>query len=268
MDNKNYAVLVDSDNIACKYIEGIIEELSNFGNTPVRRVYGDFNNKNEWKDTCLTYSFKQMHQFNYTIGKSATDATMIIDAMDLLYKESYLDGFVIVSSDSDFTGLCQRLREANKEVIGMGEKKTPASIISACSSFKYLENLIKNESSEDEPKSIKDISFKIEGIISENNGSISVSRLKEKLVKLQPDFDEKNYGYNQMKKLLEAIGLKIENRSGTAYVSVKDYENKLNKEKKHVSELIIDFIKKSKDQNVNLGQIQKHLLEKKLITKI
>jgi uncharacterized LabA/DUF88 family protein len=142
MDDKRIAVLIDADNVSKKYIQNILDEASNYGTPTYKRIYGDWTSAkmNSWKDVLLARSVIPMQQYSYTTGKNATDAALIIDAMDILYS-GRVDGFCIVSSDSDFTRLASRLREAGMLVIGMGEKKTPEPFRMACDKFKYLEML-------------------------------------------------------------------------------------------------------------------------------
>ena len=134
------AVLIDADNVSDKYIKYILDELSNDGTTTYKRIYGDFTKSalGSWKNVLLDNSITPVQQYGYTTGKNATDSAMIIDAMDVLYT-GRCDGFVIVSSDSDFTRLAIRLREAGMKVIGMGEKKTPQPFIASCDKFVYIE---------------------------------------------------------------------------------------------------------------------------------
>ena len=136
------AVLIDADNVSDKYIKYIFDEISNLGMPTFKRIYGDWTKPQlgSWKTVLLNYSITPIQQYSYTTGKNATDAALIIDAMDILYSNN-VDGFCIVSSDSDFTRLATRLREAGMYVVGMGEKKTPTPFISACEKFKYLEVL-------------------------------------------------------------------------------------------------------------------------------
>ena len=140
--DKKIAVLIDADNVSDKYIKYIFDEISNHGTPTYKRIYGDWTKPQlaPWKTVLLNYSITPIQQFSYTTGKNATDAALIIDAMDILYSNN-VDGFCIVSSDSDFTKLAARLREAGMYVIGMGEKKTPSPFIAACEKFKYLEVL-------------------------------------------------------------------------------------------------------------------------------
>ena len=145
MEDKKLALLIDSDNVSYKYLNGIFDELSNYGTVTYRRIYGDFTSQAnaKWSEKLLEKSIIPIQQFSNTHGKNATDSALILDAMDLLYT-SNVDGFCIVSSDSDFTRLASRLRESGKTVIGMGESKTPASFRSACTVFTELENLLQN----------------------------------------------------------------------------------------------------------------------------
>ncbi|OUN47189.1 hypothetical protein B5G20_04220 [Collinsella sp. An7] len=137
-----FAILIDADNIAPKYIKIILDEVSNLGIATYKRIYGDWTSQRlmSWKGVLLENSIIPMQQYSYTYGKSSTDSAMIIDAMDILYS-GHVDGFAIVSSDSDFTRLAARLRESGMQVIGMGEQKTPEPFISACNQFKYLDLL-------------------------------------------------------------------------------------------------------------------------------
>ncbi|MDI3486717.1 MAG: hypothetical protein PWQ50_1937 [Methanolobus sp.] len=130
------AVLIDADNAQPSIIEGLMDEIAIYGIASVKRIYGDWTSPNlvSWKESLLDHSIQPIQQFAYTTGKNATDSSLIIDAMDLLYTEK-LDGFCIVSSDSDFTRLSQRIRESGLKVYGFGEKKTPVAFISACDKF-------------------------------------------------------------------------------------------------------------------------------------
>ena len=136
MDDKRYAVLIDSDNISSKYISDILDEMTKYGVITYKRIYGDWTSTqaNKWKKELMENSITPIQQFRNTVGKNATDSTLIIDAMDILYTNN-VDGFCIVSSDGDFTRLASRLRESGMDVIGMGENKTPRSFRAACSVF-------------------------------------------------------------------------------------------------------------------------------------
>ena len=136
-NDRRIAVLIDADNVSGKYVKAILDEISNHGIPTYKRIYGDWTKPQlaSWKNVLLNYSITPIQQYSYTVGKNATDAALIIDAMDILYSNN-VEGFCIVSSDSDFTKLAARLRESGMYVVGMGEKKTPASFISACEMFK------------------------------------------------------------------------------------------------------------------------------------
>ena len=146
MEEKKFAVLIDSDNVSSKYVKIIIDEITNIGIPTIKRIYGDWTSgKTHWKNVLLDYALTPMQQYAYTSGKNSTDSAMIIDAMDILYTGD-VDGFCIASSDSDFTKLATRLREAGKIVIGMGEKHTPQPFVKACSQFKYIDLIAANQS--------------------------------------------------------------------------------------------------------------------------
>jgi uncharacterized LabA/DUF88 family protein len=141
---KKLAVLIDGDNIPSAYVKEMLEEIAKYGNPTIKRIYGDWTRPGltKWKDILLEHAITPIQQYGYTVGKNATDSAMIIDAMDLLYSGK-VDGFFIISSDSDFTRLATRLREAGMAVYGMGEKKTPKPFIVACDKFIYIEILKK-----------------------------------------------------------------------------------------------------------------------------
>lgn len=216
--DKRIAVLIDADNVSDKYIKYIIDEISNHGTPTYKRIYGDWTKPQlaPWKNVLLNYSITPIQQYNYTTGKNSTDAALIIDAMDILYSNN-VDGFCIVSSDSDFTKLAARLREAGMYVIGMGEKKTPTPFIAACEKFKYLEVLasmaskpteitgIKEAQKQEEPKvgtiSIDKLIEVIKTIINEisdEDGWAFLGELGSTLNKRYPDFDTRNYGYTKL----------------------------------------------------------------------
>ena len=151
--DKKFAVLIDADNISDKYIKIILDEISNDGIATYKRIYGDWTKPalNSWKNVLLDNSITPIQQYGYTVGKNSTDSSLIIDAMDILYTDK-VDGFCIVSSDSDFTRLAARLRESAMEVVGMGERKTPKPFIAACNRFKYLDILYETATAQKQPK--------------------------------------------------------------------------------------------------------------------
>lgn len=146
MDDKKIAVLIDAENVSGKYIKLILDEVSNYGSATYKRLYGDFQTPSvrAWMKNLRDYAITPVFQYNYTQGKNASDSALIIDAMDILYSGN-VDGFCIVTSDSDFTKLVLRLRESGMTVIGMGERKTPNAFVSACETFKFLDILLNDE---------------------------------------------------------------------------------------------------------------------------
>lgn len=215
------AVLIDADNVSEKYVKVIFDEINNHGFATYKRIYGDWTKPQlgQWKNVLLNYSISPIQQYAYTTGKNATDASLIIDAMDILYSQN-VDGFVLVSSDSDFTRLASRLREAGKYVMGMGEKKTPPAFISACEKFKYLEVLLeaatpkkeKAESKEDKTQPIgpklKELIDVLKTIIEENSDDDGWSFMGEVgsiLSKRMPEFDTRNYGFHKLTPLVSSL---------------------------------------------------------------
>lgn len=165
MEEKRFAVLIDADNVSSKYIKYIMDEIADYGIATYKRIYGDWTRPNgaAWKDVLLENSVTPVQQYNYTTGKNATDSAMIIDAMDILYSGN-VDGYCIVSSDSDFTKLASRLRESGMTVVGMGERKTPKPFIAACNQFKYLDVLAESEKKSMEIEAIQNGRPKGKGI--------------------------------------------------------------------------------------------------------
>ncbi|MDO4187616.1 MAG: NYN domain-containing protein [Lachnospiraceae bacterium] len=227
MDNKDLrlAVLIDSENISTKYMKCIFDEISNYGITTYKRAYGDWTSSRlgGWKEIFLKYAITPIQQYSYTQGKNSTDSAMIIDAMDILYSGK-VDGFCILSSDSDFTRLAGRLREAGMLVIGMGEKKTVEAFRTACSVFKYLEVLMADgeEDEDDDTLSRQDIEESVRKIITDNNAmerETTVGEIGSKLSNRHADFDVRNYGYSKLSKFLESLnGISI-SFDGTSVVA-------------------------------------------------
>jgi len=223
------AVLIDADNVPYANIQGMLEEISKYGTPTFKRIYADWTKPtvSGWKKVLLEHSITPVHQYSYTSGKNATDSSMIIDAMDILYT-GRVDGFCIVSSDSDFTRLASRLREAGMKVFGLGEKKTPISFISACDKFIYVEILNKTEDpvrsdypkekSGKNPEKVKEVETigKIDSKlvklitesindIAEEDGWVFLGDLGNLILKKQPDFDPRNYGYKKLVPLIRNI---------------------------------------------------------------
>ena len=213
-EDRRLAVLIDADNVSKKYIRAILEEVSNFGAATYKRIYGDWTRNNGWKDVLLENSIIPIQQYSYTTGKNATDSAMIIDAMDILYS-GHVDGFCLVSSDSDFTRLAARLREAGMVVIGMGENKTPNAFRKACNIFRILEVIsgeqdTRENSTGDREKTQVTPAAEIEAsvckIIMENTDSgkeTQIGEIGSKLNLLYPDFDVRNYGYSKLTTFLK-----------------------------------------------------------------
>lgn len=206
------AVLIDSDNVSSKYAPVIFNELETYGFASYRRIYGNWSKNNGWnEEVLLENSITPIQQFNYTTGKNSTDMTMVIDAMDILYSGN-VDGFCLVTSDSDFTRLAMRLREANMYVIGMGESKTPTALTKACNKFIRL-NLISEQalsaasgdiadgSKANTVTSISEIEDAIIAIVNENenNGKPTyMGEIGSRLNSRFTDFDVRNYGYTKL----------------------------------------------------------------------
>lgn len=221
--NVNFAVLIDGDNIPSAHVKEMMEEIAKYGNPTIKRIYGDWTKPHlsRWKNLLLENAINPVQQYSYTTGKNATDSAMIIDAMDILYSQK-VDGFCIVSSDSDFTRLATRLREAGMVVLGIGERKTPNPFIVACDKFIYVE-ILKNKGSqkessdqkltEDEGKvSIDPISQKEINLIqksisdlSDEDGWAYLGDVGNLIQKKQPNFDSRNYGFEKLTALIRSL---------------------------------------------------------------
>src|ERR1017187_407679 len=205
LKNQKIALLVDGDNASSKIIDLILEEASKYGKVTIRRVYGDWTTQlmNHWKNLLNEMAFNPIQKFSYTTGKNSTDSALIIDAMDILH-DNVVDGFCIVSSDSDYTGLAKRIREAGIFVMGIGEEKTPNAFVKSCEIFTYVENLEpKTERPEKKeavkrhteklPINIRLINKAFDMSINESNEAY-ISTLGINLRKLDPSFDVRAYG--------------------------------------------------------------------------
>ena len=246
----NLAVLIDGDNIPSAYVKEMMEEIAKYGNPTIKRIYGDWTKPalSKWKNVLLENAISPMQQYGYTKGKNATDSAMIIDAMDILYSGK-VQGFCIVSSDSDFTRLATRLREAGMKVYGIGEKKTPEPFIVACDKFIYLEilqfdkgyvetNETRGNNNEDKvsvdkitAKEIRFISSTISDLADED-GWAFLGDVGSLMQKKQPNFDSRNYGFQKLTPLIESIDkFEIEqvkatkSRSKLIYVRNKSNKN-------------------------------------------
>jgi len=215
------AVLIDGDNIPSAYVKEMLEEIAKYGNPTIKRIYGDWTKPHlaKWKNILLENAITPIQQYGYTTGKNATDSAMIIDAMDILYSEK-VNGFCLVSSDSDFTRLATRLREAGMMVFGLGEKKTPDPFIVACDKFIYIEILKQRTKTDDKevskeeqqksevdkitPKVIKLISATIADL-ADDDGWAFMGDVGNLLQKKQPNFDSRNYGFQKLTPLISSI---------------------------------------------------------------
>ena len=230
-EDRKLALLIDADNISPNYVNIMLNEAKNYGTVSVRRIYGDWTSsgKNSWKNVMLDHSLTPIQQYSYTYGKNASDSAMIIDAMDILYAD-HVDGFILASSDSDFTRLAMRLREAGKFVLGMGESKTPSPFVKSCDEFKLLDILLRNSLSEEDKKDmkatdagagidagseptpitklsvIKNSMLDILDKNSDENGQMHMSKLASLLTRLYSDFDARNYGkYGKFSNFVKAM---------------------------------------------------------------
>jgi Fe-S-cluster formation regulator IscX/YfhJ len=227
-----FAVLIDADNIPHRLIGGILEEIAKYGVPTFKRIYADWTKPHVagWKSVLLDHAITPIQQYSYTTGKNSSDSAMIIDAMDILYT-GRVDGFCLVSSDSDFTRLATRLREAGMKVFGMGEQKTPAAFRAACDKFIYIEILAQEEVSSspapskqaDAPKKDNILSKKDKTLgnllkasvnaIADENGWAFLGELGNLLLKKRPDFDPRNYGYAKLLPLIKSLpGFEVDER--------------------------------------------------------
>ncbi|MCR4785922.1 MAG: NYN domain-containing protein [Lachnospiraceae bacterium] len=254
-EEKRFAVLIDIENIAPKYIELIMNEASNYGNITIKRAYGDWTRQSSstWRGKLLDYSIIPMQQFNNTFGKNSSDSALIIDAMNILYRNN-VDGFILVSSDSDFTRLAATLKEEGKVVVGMGESKTPVALRNACDYFKVIDLLYneENKNSKNKAKQKKKTSAKQkqkkDEDVPDNNESMEAERdldtiesaiisiieangdedkgmyigtLGNSLIRRYPDFDTRNYGASKLSKFLEQFdSLQLSKDGDSTYVKL------------------------------------------------
>ncbi|MDQ6962182.1 MAG: NYN domain-containing protein [Mariprofundaceae bacterium] len=209
-DNKKLAVLIDADNAQAVVCSELLAEIAIYGTANIKRAYGDWTTTNlkSWKDYLLKHAIQPIQQFSYTIGKNATDSSMIIDAMDLLHDQK-LDGFCIVSSDSDFTRLATRIREEGLVVYGFGEKKTPKPFVSACDKFTYTEVLRRSKNNSEVTKQVdtdlKEILIMAIRAVSKEDGWAPLSGVGGYINKNYPSFDSRNYDYDKLGQLIKSV---------------------------------------------------------------
>ncbi|WP_430906297.1 NYN domain-containing protein [Maribacter sp. 2-571] len=252
----NFAVLIDGDNIPSAYVKEMMEEIAKYGNPTIKRIYGDWTNPRlgKWKQVLLENAIVPIQQYGYTQGKNATDSAMIIDAMDILYSGK-VNGFCIVSSDSDFTRLATRLREAGMQVFGIGEKKTPNPFIVACDKFIYIE-ILKNNSGEDTTDNNKDKTATKNDIdkitakevrwisntindLADDDGWAFLGDVGSLLQKKQPNFDARNYGFQKLTPLVDSISnFEVERREDSkgrrklVFVKIKEKKRASSRKRK------------------------------------
>lgn len=218
------AVLIDADNVPYANIKGMLDEIAKIGVPTIKRIYGDWTKPSVagWKQPLLANAITPIQQYSYTTGKNATDSAMIIDAMDILHSQK-VDGFCLVTSDSDFTRLAVRLRESGMLVIGMGERKTPAPFIVACDKFIYIEILASYENSEkvatspgkekkEKDQNVEAISKKVIKLLkntvldlADDDGWAFLGEIGNLLIKKSPDFDPRNYGFPKLMPLIKSL---------------------------------------------------------------
>jgi len=206
--NQQLAVLIDADNAQATKIESVLSEIAKHGIPTVKRAYGDWTSPNlkGWKNIVSQFAINKIQQVAYTVGKNATDSAMIIDAMDLLYSKK-LDGFCIVSSDSDFTPLARRIHKSGLSVYGFGEQKTPEAFIVACDKFIYTESLGQTQVKKD-TKQLKSDSRLVKLLRSAIDGNWShLGGVGQKITNQFPEFSPRNYGYKKRLDLILAIQL-------------------------------------------------------------
>ena len=264
MEDLKIALLIDGDNISAKYLNSILDELTEVGTVTIKRIYGDWTRPemHSWSKELLNRSITPMQQFNNVSGKNATDSALIIDAMDILYNKN-VDAFAIVSSDSDFTRLASRLGESGKTVIGMGEGKTPDSFRNACTRFVSLENL---HSSHGEIPTKSDLSQRgVEHIIAktirdnENAGKeTSLAEVGNRLRKKYPDFDVRTFGYSVLSTFIEDMPrFELIRRESQVMVKLVDPKSK----RDNVVSFIVKQLKERENRSMTMNELSNLVYE-------
>lgn len=284
---KRFAILIDADNISTKYVPNILSEISNYGVATYKRAYGDLTRKENknWEKVLLDNSITPVQQYSYTFGKNSTDSAMIIDAMDILYSNN-VEGFCIVSSDSDFTRLAARLREAGKIVIGMGEQKSAKPFVKACTLFKYLDLIAKSDSKgknsnknnglenhnpelvaeeldDNEVVDKEDILSAIMKIFNEledNREGFNIGELGQRLTKMYSDFDVRNYGYSRLSVFLKSFDC-FETKD--SYVYLINQEKGSIPSRTELQRVIVDTLQKDlSEEGINILTMKRILEER------
>ena len=241
-ENLKLAVLIDSDNVSYAYVKPMLEEIARYGTPTIKRIYGDWTQPEStgWKNVLLENAITPIQQYRYTSGKNSTDSTLIIDAMDILYTER-VGGFCIVSSDSDFTRLATRLREAGMLVIGIGEEKTPSPFIAACDRFVFLEIIAPKSEPEEEkkkpepqqlrrtkvPKEIRMLVRNSVNDVADEDGWAFLGDVGNMILRKNPAFDSRNYGYSKLTNFIKSLGMfEIDKRDtsnrGIKHIYIRD----------------------------------------------
>ncbi|MBI5352028.1 MAG: NYN domain-containing protein [Chloroflexi bacterium] len=236
------AMLIDGDNAQAGLLSQMLVEAGRHGQVTVRRIYGDWttSSMNSWKETLNFHAFQPIQQFRYTVGKNATDSAMIIDAMDILHAD-VVDGFCLVSSDSDYTRLATRIRETGIFVMGIGEKKTPKPFVNACDVFVYTENLVTEKKTALQPRKHKDGAKKVKDekeeidplplltqafeMAVQSDGWASLASMGNALYQLDPGFDPRTYGHKQLSRMMMNFKERFEmheKESGGFFVKIKE----------------------------------------------
>lgn len=268
MDNTNahIALLIDSDNISPRYIETVFDELKSIGTVTVKRIYGDWTRDDvkSWKAVLPEYAIQPMQQFANTVGKNSTDSAMIIDAMDILYRDA-VEVFCLATSDSDFTRLAVRLRESGKQVLGMGESKTPKSFVNACDSFRYLDVLSgrTDDTEASQENSItprEEIEQEVLAMLSrgEVGARVQISMVKANLQRKFPDFDERNYGYSKFSGFLQSFSAFKLVMEGTHNFCICQEPSG---ERAEVEDFVKDLLQKNAGKKINIGEINKRITD-------
>ena len=263
-ENKNIALLIDSENISYRYIGTIFDELKEVGTVTIRKLYGDLSldAAKPWRDVINDYSIIPVQQFQYTSGKNSSDTAMVIDAMDMLYLNP-IDIFCIVTSDSDFSRLVSRIRQSGKTVIGMGESKTPKALVNACDTFKYLNVLADDYSDSPAESNITPIEVIESDIISyieskDNSKVESIGEIGSYLQRLHSDFAIRNYGVSKFSKFMELFNDKIEivsMNSGSKIVAKLKKSNR----RAEIEAYVVSIIRTSKNKTLNIGEVNRQV---------
>lgn len=264
MEDKNIALLIDADNIGANYIENILSELVKYGKVTIRRMYGDWSKDRlkPWLENSSKYSLTPVMQSNDTPKKNASDIGLVIDAMDILYA-GQVDGFCIVSSDSDFNKLAKRLRESGNMIIGMGEKKTPESFRASCEKFIFLDILENDEETSQENGSKKETVFTeksviektiLEMLLDSGSNRMYLGEVGNRLNNMFSDFDVRNYNYSKLSEfIIEFDNFSLKNENGKYWVILNDFSIK------NINNTIIKLYKDKGINEMNIGELKKEL---------